>query len=154
MGYGLLRTFHHVGEESFEGGADVVILHGENEVECLATELLHRLHGVLDAAVRLGKADELHNLVVRHMTALDPLHEVTDVVVCRRVHGVDGREGELPFEHVVAGRLAQFGAFVVVEDVVLDLEADADLLADAPDAMAPSWAQVAKRTAVFLRMIS
>ena len=90
----------------------------------------HHAFGVVDAAGRFGESHEAGDVVGRSLAGLDERGQTVHLGVGRVVQGVDGRQGQLAFGHVVARGFPDGGLLVVVEDVVADLEADADDLAE------------------------
>ncbi len=127
----LLVAVDDEAEDALEVVDNVVRLIGSHDGFGFVQQILHGVLGILDAAVVLGKVDELLDVVVGEFGLV---HEFKHLVVLWQLllaECVDEGQGDFALSQVVAGGLADDGVVEVVEGVVLDLEAEPEQVSEA-----------------------
>ena len=101
-----------------------------DEALSLGVELPHAALSILYTAFFLGISHQFRDFIAAYRACLHLQRKFAHSLITTIVYSVDDGERQLSFSHIVARRLADFGRVVIVEDVVANLESDAEILTE------------------------
>lgn len=117
----------HIVQISPEGHTDIGFRQRSQQIKCFLFILFYDPAGIFNTAILLGKLNQTNNFIGSSRTFLHLQRCLLRPFIFRSIQCIQDRQRQLTFKHVITGRLTDFLAIKVVENIIFNLEADADI---------------------------